>query len=47
VAKVLAPGEMEKRSRDEKTASGIDLPVVVWQRLCDGAAKVGASLPGE
>lgn len=43
VTKVLAPGEMEKRSRDEKTARGIDLPAVVWRRLCEGAESVGVS----
>lgn len=47
VDKVLTPGEMQKRRRDESTAKGIDLPMAVWQRLCDGAEKVGATLPGE
>ncbi len=42
---VLAPGEPEHRSRAEKLANGIDVPVAVWRQLAEAAAKVGVALP--
>ncbi len=45
VERVLAPGEMEQRSREARTAHGIDLPIVVWRRLCDGAERLGTPIP--
>ncbi|MBT5534867.1 Ldh family oxidoreductase [Candidatus Poribacteria bacterium] len=45
VTKVLAPGDMEQSSREKRLAEGIELPVVVWQRLCAGAEKLGVDLP--
>jgi len=43
---VLAPGEPEKQSRDEKLANGIDVPDAVWRQLGEGAAKLGVAMPG-
>jgi hydroxycarboxylate dehydrogenase B len=45
VERVLAPGEMEKNSRDRRGADGIELPIVVWERLRDGGKKVGVTAP--
>lgn len=42
---VLAPGEPERRSREEKLANGINVPDAVWCQLSEAAERLGVGIP--
>ena len=42
---VLLPGEKEQRSKAERSRTGIPLPRIVWNELCDLAAAYGVDVP--
>ena len=45
VDEVLAPGDLEARSREKRSRDGIPIPAEVWQTLVDTAADLCVETP--
>jgi uncharacterized oxidoreductase len=42
---ILAPGDMEERTRTHRLAHGVPLDPTTWRSVCDTATALGVSIP--